>query len=93
MYIYILQDVLTDLNAEGEQLPITPPIEDWFGHKGFTIVLKIKLNLFERSFLQYVFYFQAWCKLLNTFLKNCKGTSFSSKHSTVIPKGAPMAIS
>lgn len=25
---------MTDLNADCEQLPLTPPIEDWFGHKG-----------------------------------------------------------
>jgi hypothetical protein len=25
---------LTDLNAEGETLPLSPPREDWLGHKG-----------------------------------------------------------
>lgn len=29
-----MKDVLTDLNAEGEVLPLSPPREDWFGHKG-----------------------------------------------------------
>ncbi|XP_020295479.1 sn1-specific diacylglycerol lipase alpha isoform X3 [Pseudomyrmex gracilis] len=29
-----MKDVLTDLNAEGEVLPLTPPREDWLGHKG-----------------------------------------------------------
>ncbi|XP_011164880.1 diacylglycerol lipase-alpha isoform X4 [Solenopsis invicta] len=29
-----MKDVLTDLNAEGEMLPLSPPREDWFGHKG-----------------------------------------------------------
>lgn len=28
-----LKDILTDLNAEGEVIPITPPKEDWLGHK------------------------------------------------------------
>ena len=27
------QDVVTDLNAEGEPLPIRPINEDWLGHK------------------------------------------------------------
>uniref|UniRef100_A0A336LAT9 Diacylglycerol lipase-alpha n=1 Tax=Culicoides sonorensis TaxID=179676 RepID=A0A336LAT9_CULSO len=29
-----MQDILTDLNAEGEVLPIDPPRDDWLGHKG-----------------------------------------------------------
>lgn len=29
-----MKDVLTDLNAEGEVLPLTPPKDDWLGHKG-----------------------------------------------------------
>jgi len=29
-----MKDVLTDLNAEGEVLPLSPPRDDWFGHKG-----------------------------------------------------------
>lgn len=29
-----MKDVLTDLNAEAEVLPLTPPREDWLGHKG-----------------------------------------------------------
>jgi hypothetical protein len=31
--ILCLQDVITDLNAEGEPLPLNPPREDWLGHK------------------------------------------------------------
>lgn len=27
------QDVITDLNAEGEPLPLNPPREDWLAHK------------------------------------------------------------
>ncbi|XP_065343511.1 diacylglycerol lipase-alpha isoform X2 [Cloeon dipterum] len=29
-----MKDVITDLNAEGEPLPLHPPKEDWLGHKG-----------------------------------------------------------
>ncbi|GAB6029644.1 hypothetical protein CHUAL_005379 [Chamberlinius hualienensis] len=29
-----LKDVITDLNAEGEQLPVEPQREEWIGHKG-----------------------------------------------------------
>ncbi|XP_015602986.1 sn1-specific diacylglycerol lipase alpha isoform X5 [Cephus cinctus] len=29
-----MKDVLTDLNAEGEVLPLSPPRDDWLGHKG-----------------------------------------------------------
>lgn len=50
-----MQDVLTDLNAEGECLPLTPPREDWLGHKGMVqaaVYIKNKLaeeNLIERG--------------------------------------------
>lgn len=30
----MLQDILTDLNAESETIPLNPPREDWTGHKG-----------------------------------------------------------
>ena len=35
IFIFIsgTQDVITDLNAEGEPLPIKPVNEDWMGHK------------------------------------------------------------
>lgn len=29
-----MKDVMTDLNAEGEVLPLSPPRDDWLGHKG-----------------------------------------------------------
>ncbi|XP_043282048.1 diacylglycerol lipase-alpha isoform X6 [Venturia canescens] len=29
-----MKDVVTDLNAEAEVLPLTPPRDDWLGHKG-----------------------------------------------------------
>lgn len=42
-----MKDILTDLNAEGEVLPLTPPREDWLGHKGMVqaaIYIKNKLE-------------------------------------------------
>ena len=30
---FVYQDVLTDLKADAEQLPVIPPKEDWLGHK------------------------------------------------------------
>lgn len=50
-----MKDILTDLNAEGECLPLTPPREDWLGHKGMVqaaVYIKNKLkeeNLIERA--------------------------------------------
>ncbi|XP_077289187.1 diacylglycerol lipase-alpha-like [Arctopsyche grandis] len=44
-----MKDVLTDLNAEGEQLPITPPIEDWFGHKGMVQAAEYILKKLQRD--------------------------------------------
>lgn len=29
-----LQDIITDLNAEGDIIPIEPPVDQWLGHKG-----------------------------------------------------------
>ena len=29
-----MKDILTDLNAEAEVLPLNPPRDDWLGHKG-----------------------------------------------------------
>lgn len=29
-----MEDVLTDLNGEAEVLPLSPPRDDWLGHKG-----------------------------------------------------------
>jgi sn1-specific diacylglycerol lipase len=53
-----MKDVLTDLNAEGECLPLQPQREDWLGHKGMiqaAVYLKEKLeqdNLIGKA-LQY----------------------------------------
>ena len=30
---YFLKDVLTDLKADAEQIPVEPPKEEWTGHK------------------------------------------------------------
>ena len=50
-----MKDVLTDLNAEGDVLPLNPPRDDWLGHKGMVqaaVYIKNKLleeNLIERA--------------------------------------------
>lgn len=44
-----LQDVLTDLNAEGEVLPINPPREDWLGHKGMVQAAIYIKDLIEKE--------------------------------------------
>lgn len=45
-----MQDVLTDLNAEGEVLPIDPlPRDDWVGHKGMVQAAVYIKNLIERE--------------------------------------------
>lgn len=52
----LFQDVLTDLNAEGDQLPVDPPREDWTGHKGMiqaAVYIFDKLrtdNILEKAF-------------------------------------------
>ncbi|XP_035709035.1 sn1-specific diacylglycerol lipase alpha isoform X3 [Folsomia candida] len=51
-----LKDLMTDLNAEAEPLPLHPVKEDWLGHKGMVqaaAYLKSKLigeNILERAF-------------------------------------------
>lgn len=50
-----MQDVLTDLNAEGDVLPLDPPRDDWLGHKGMVqaaVYIKQKLqseNLVQKA--------------------------------------------
>ncbi|XP_037938608.1 diacylglycerol lipase-alpha isoform X2 [Teleopsis dalmanni] len=50
-----MKDILTDLNAEGEVLPLSPPRDDWLGHKGMVqtaIYIRNKLrdeNLIEKA--------------------------------------------
>ncbi|XP_070190358.1 diacylglycerol lipase-alpha-like isoform X2 [Littorina saxatilis] len=47
-----LQDVLTDLKAEPETLPLNPPRDDWQGHKGMVqAALYIKRKLIEDKIL------------------------------------------
>ncbi|KAK9674916.1 Lipase (class 3), partial [Popillia japonica] len=51
-----MNDILTDLNAEAETLPLNPPQEDWVGHKGMVeaaqyILTKLRSeDLLERAF-------------------------------------------
>ncbi|GFN93684.1 Sn1-specific diacylglycerol lipase alpha [Plakobranchus ocellatus] len=48
-----LQDVLTDLKAEPETLPLTPPKDDWQGHKGMVqAAVYIKKKLINDGILQ-----------------------------------------
>lgn len=50
-----MKDVLTDLNAEGDVLPLDPPRDDWLGHKGMVqaaVYIRNKLqedNLIQRA--------------------------------------------
>ncbi|XP_077278933.1 inactivation no afterpotential E isoform X3 [Temnothorax americanus] len=47
-----MKDVLTDLNAEGEVLPLSPPREDWFGHKGMVQTAEyIRKKLLEEDII------------------------------------------
>lgn len=39
MFYLIFQDVITDLNAESECLPLDPPKDDWLGHKVMFVFL------------------------------------------------------
>ncbi|KAI1301229.1 Diacylglycerol lipase-alpha [Halotydeus destructor] len=52
-----LQDVITDLNAEGDLLPTNPRRDDWFGHKGMIeAALYINKQLVDRDLLHQAFY-------------------------------------
>lgn len=47
-----MKDLITDLNAESEVLPLTPPREDWLGHKGMVHAAEyIKKKLAEESLI------------------------------------------
>lgn len=53
-----LQDVITDLNAEGEPIPITPPKDDWIGHKGMVqVAVHIQNKLISENILNQAFNF------------------------------------
>ena len=41
-----MQDLITDLNAESEVLPMQEKNEDWLGHKGMVIIMiKFIINI------------------------------------------------
>ncbi|CAL7951515.1 unnamed protein product [Xylocopa violacea] len=47
-----MKDVLTDLNAEGEVLPLSPPKDDWLGHKGMVQAAEyIRKKLLEEEII------------------------------------------
>ncbi|XP_067000117.1 diacylglycerol lipase-alpha [Anabrus simplex] len=51
-----LQDVITDLNAEGETIPLSPPRDDWLGHKGMVQAAEyIRQKLKEEAILETAF--------------------------------------
>lgn len=48
-----MKDVLTDLNAEGDVLPLEPREDDWLGHKGMVqAAVYIKNKLQEENLIQ-----------------------------------------
>lgn len=48
-----MKDILTDLNAEAEVLPLKPPRDDWLGHKGMVqAAVYIKNKLEEENIIQ-----------------------------------------
>ncbi|XP_051162711.1 diacylglycerol lipase-alpha isoform X5 [Leptopilina boulardi] len=51
-----LKDVMTDLNAEGEVLPLSPPREDWLAHKGMVQAAEyIRKKLHEEGIIDKAF--------------------------------------
>lgn len=48
-----MKDVLTDLNAEGDVLPLDPPRDDWLGHKGMVLAaVYIRKKLAEEQLIE-----------------------------------------
>lgn len=47
--LYKSQDILTDLNAESETIPLDPPREDWTGHKGMVQAAQYILDKIEQE--------------------------------------------
>ncbi|KAH8409025.1 hypothetical protein KR009_005327 [Drosophila setifemur] len=48
-----MKDILTDLNAEGEVLPLQPPRDDWLGHKGMVqAAIYIRNKLLEENLIE-----------------------------------------
>lgn len=51
-----MKDVMTDLNAEGEVLPLSPPREDWLAHKGMVQAAEyIRKKLHEEGIIDKAF--------------------------------------
>ncbi|KAF7279477.1 hypothetical protein GWI33_007192 [Rhynchophorus ferrugineus] len=44
-----MKDILTDLNAESETIPLDPPREDWTGHKGMVQAAQYILDKIEQE--------------------------------------------
>lgn len=48
-----MKDILTDLNAEAEVLPLNPPRDDWLGHKGMVqTAIYIRQKLEEENIIE-----------------------------------------
>nr|XP_014281605.2 sn1-specific diacylglycerol lipase alpha [Halyomorpha halys] len=63
-----MKDVITDLNAESETLPLNPPKEDWLGHKGMVhAAVYIRDKLIEENILNEAFTLAAQEKPQETF--------------------------
>lgn len=59
-----LQDIITDLNADGEPLPVDPPRAGWMGHKGMVKAAEyIKSKLVDDGLLNYAFSYSSVCTL------------------------------
>ncbi|KNC27306.1 hypothetical protein FF38_08956 [Lucilia cuprina] len=51
-----MKDILTDLNAEAEVLPLNPPRDDWLGHKGMVqAAIYIRNKLEEENIIRNAF--------------------------------------
>ena len=46
-----LQDVLTDLKADAEQLPLDPVREDWIGHKVILQANNVEMMVYQHQFI------------------------------------------
>lgn len=62
-----LKDVMTDLNAESEVLPLSPPREDWLAHKGMVQAAEyIRKKLHEEGIIDKAFAKVSFHRLNNT---------------------------
>ena len=50
-----LQDVLTDLKADAEQLPLDPVREDWIGHKVILQANNVEMMDYQHQFIIIIF--------------------------------------